>query len=37
MVSQTSDPVDWGHPDLFLAAGAEALVWQPILDWIETR
>jgi len=38
MVSQTPDPVeDWGHSDLFLAAGAEALVWQPILDWIESR
>lgn len=24
----------YGHNDLFLAAGAEVLVWQPILDWL---
>lgn len=38
MVSQASDPVeDYGHSDLFLADGAEALVWQPILDWIASH
>lgn len=28
---------DIGHADLFLAEDAEALVWQPILDWIEAH
>lgn len=27
----------YGHNDLFLADGAEALVWQPILDWLVQR
>ena len=27
----------YGHNDLFLADGAEALVWQPILDWLRNR
>lgn len=26
--------LDFGHADLFTAADAEALAWQPILDWI---
>lgn len=26
--------VDFGHADLFLGRDAEALVWEPILDWI---
>lgn len=25
---------DFGHADLFLATDAEALVWQPLLDWL---
>ncbi len=26
--------VDFGHIDIFLADNAEALVWMPILDWV---
>lgn len=29
--------LDWGHNDPFLADGAQALVWAPILDWIESH
>ena len=29
--------VDFGHADLFLANNAEALVWQPLLDWVKTH
>lgn len=29
--------VDYGHADLFLAGDAEALVWQPILSWIQAH
>lgn len=28
---------DYGHNDLLLADGAQALVWAPILDWIESH
>lgn len=28
---------DYGHADLFLANDAQALVWQPILSWVQTR
>ncbi|HSN85213.1 MAG TPA: hypothetical protein VL025_00580, partial [Thermoanaerobaculia bacterium] len=28
---------DYGHADLFLANDAQALVWQPILDWIQAH
>jgi hypothetical protein len=28
---------DYGHADLFLAGDAHTLVWQPILDWLETH
>jgi hypothetical protein len=28
---------DYGHADLFLASDAQALVWQPILDWLEAH
>ncbi|WNG33486.1 hypothetical protein F0U61_07545 [Archangium violaceum] len=28
-------PVEYGHADLFLADDAEALVWTPILDWVQ--
>ena len=28
---------DFGHADLFLASDAQALVWQPILDWVRTH
>ncbi len=32
------DPeLDFGHLDLFLTATAQSLVWQPILEWIETH
>ena len=27
-------PFDFGHADLFTATDAEALVWQPLLDWL---
>jgi hypothetical protein len=38
IVSQTANPAhDWGHNDLFLADDAAALVWQPVLDWIESH
>lgn len=29
--------VDYGHADLFLANDAQALVWQPVLSWIQTH
>jgi hypothetical protein len=29
--------VDYGHADLFLANDAQALVWQPILSWIQAH
>lgn len=29
--------VDFGHADLFLANNAEALVWQPLLDWVRAH
>ncbi len=29
--------IDFGHGDLFLAMQAQDLVWQPILDWIQSR
>jgi hypothetical protein len=29
--------LDYGHIDLFIADNAPALVWQPILDWLEAR
>jgi hypothetical protein len=29
--------IDYGHADLFLASDAQALVWQPILSWIQTH
>jgi len=28
---------DYGHADLFLANDAQALVWQPILNWLRTH
>jgi len=28
---------DFGHVDLFLADDAAALVWQPILDWLQSH
>ena len=28
---------DYGHADLFLGTDAETLVWQPILEWIQTH
>ncbi|HYG65265.1 MAG TPA: hypothetical protein VEL74_21975, partial [Thermoanaerobaculia bacterium] len=28
---------DFGHADLFLAGDAPALVWQPILDWLQAH
>lgn len=38
IVSEAADPADdWGHDDPWLAEDAEALVWQPILDWIGAR
>jgi hypothetical protein len=38
IVSEAAAPEeDWGHNDLFLADDADSLVWQPILDWIETH
>lgn len=37
-VSESANPEeDWGHNDPFLAEDAAAVVWQPILDWIEAR
>ncbi len=32
-----SEALDYGHADLLWADNAEALVWQPILDWIEAH
>jgi pimeloyl-ACP methyl ester carboxylesterase len=29
--------VDFGHADLFLANNAQALVWQPLLDWVKAH
>jgi pimeloyl-ACP methyl ester carboxylesterase len=29
--------IDYGHAELFLANDAQALVWQPILDWIQAH
>lgn len=29
--------VDFGHADLFLANNAQALVWQPILSWLQAH
>ncbi len=29
--------LDFGHADLFMAKGAETLVWQPILEWLKAR
>lgn len=38
IVSETAVPEeDWGHNDLVLAEDGAALVWQPILDWIESH
>lgn len=31
------EAADYGHIDLFLANNAEALVWSPMLGWIETH
>jgi hypothetical protein len=28
---------DWGHADMFLGNDAQALVWQPILDWVRVH
>lgn len=28
---------DFGHADLFQADDAETLVWEPILEWLETH
>lgn len=28
---------DYGHADLFLASDADAMVWQPLLDWMNAR
>jgi membrane protease subunit HflC len=28
---------DYGHADLFLANDAQALVWQPLLDWLRAH
>ena len=38
-IVHTASPrvVDFGHADLFLANDAQALVWQPILDWIKAH
>ena len=33
----TAPTEDYGHNDLFLADSAEALVWQPILEWIQAH
>jgi len=32
-----AEVIDYGHVDLLWAADSEALVWQPIADWIATR
>lgn len=38
LIDVTADPVrGYGHNDLFLADDAQAIVWQPILDWLETH
>lgn len=38
IINQTAEPEqDYGHSDLFLADGAEALVWRPILDWMRSH
>ncbi len=38
IVEEAEDPAqDYGHSDLFLADGAEVLVWQPILDWVRAH
>ena len=29
-----SEPIDFGHVDLWQAANADTLVWTPLLDWI---
>jgi hypothetical protein len=29
--------VDFGHADLFLAGDAQALVWQPLLTWLQAH
>ena len=29
--------IDFGHADLFLANDAQALVWQPILSWLQAH
>jgi len=34
LLSNDEYMLDFGHADLFTATDAEALVWQPILDWI---
>lgn len=33
----TSAEQEYGHNELFLATSAQALVWQPILDWVEAH
>jgi hypothetical protein len=34
LLSNAERPFDFGHGDLFTATDAEALVWQPLLDWL---
>ena len=34
LLSNAERPFDFGHADLFTATDAEALVWQPLLDWL---
>jgi len=37
-VSLTGDrPTDFGHADQFLSKDAQALVWQPILNWVKAH
>lgn len=36
-VPSTQRLLDYGHADLFLANDAQALVWQPLLQWVNAR
>ncbi len=35
--SDGEEPFDYGHIDIFMADNAEALVWSPMLEWLETH